>query len=148
MHIVRVRRLVLGSTLESARERTACGGRKEKSAASALGVGKTIFCDFLGKYVWTGLGRGYGDSRTYTFLGVHERILYYTSSPLWLDSFVGHDVSLLWPWNLGKGCIKWHSGRGMAMIANSLPFMVDGGSEELLNAECWIILGPVTRVVS
>jgi len=57
-----MRRLVLGSTLESARERTACGGRKEESAASALGVGKTMFCDFLGKYVWTGLGRGYGDS--------------------------------------------------------------------------------------
>jgi len=62
-----MRRLVLGSTLESARERTACGGRKEESAASALGVGKTMFCDFLGKYVWTGLGRGYGDSRLILF---------------------------------------------------------------------------------
>lgn len=33
------------------------------------------------------------------------------------------------------------------MIANSLPFMVDGGSEELLNAECWITLGPETHGV-
>jgi hypothetical protein len=67
-------------------------GGKRRAQRAHLALEKTMFCDFLGKHVWTGLRRGYGDSRLITFWAfMSERICIILSSHLWLDSLFGRD---------------------------------------------------------
>jgi hypothetical protein len=56
---------------------------------------KTVFCDFLGKYVWTGLGRGYGDSRLITFWAfMSGSVLYFPHISGWISLLVATISSL------------------------------------------------------